>query len=70
MCSCTQRREGFGFTYVVCAALVVGSGPTTQGLGHTLRVLWRLMQDMFKRAADAAARGDYSAAAAGRFIED
>ena len=29
-----------------------------------------VMQDMFKRAADAAARGDYSAAAAGRFLED
>ncbi|CAK0787805.1 hypothetical protein CVIRNUC_011027 [Coccomyxa viridis] len=28
------------------------------------------MEDMFKRAADAAARGDYSAAAAGRFSED
>ncbi|CAL5224837.1 g7591 [Coccomyxa viridis] len=28
------------------------------------------LEDMFKRAADAAARGDYSAAAAGRFLED
>jgi len=28
-----------------------------------------LMQDMFKQAAEAAARGDYTAAAAGRFDE-
>ena len=61
-------------TFVVFAAqlalvtlLLCSRAPRKSFLGSPL--ITRPMQDMFKRAADAAARGDYSAAAAGRFDE-